>query len=52
MPQMAPIWWTTLFIMFNTTLLMMMMIMYFQVDTQPKMKKQLTKNIKYYNWKW
>nr|YP_010865769.1 ATP synthase F0 subunit 8 [Sclomina parva]WGT89721.1 ATP synthase F0 subunit 8 [Sclomina parva]WGT89734.1 ATP synthase F0 subunit 8 [Sclomina parva]WGT89747.1 ATP synthase F0 subunit 8 [Sclomina parva]WGT89760.1 ATP synthase F0 subunit 8 [Sclomina parva]WGT89773.1 ATP synthase F0 subunit 8 [Sclomina parva] len=52
MPQMAPIWWTMLFIMFNTTLIIMMMMMYFQVDTQPKTKKQFTSYIKYYNWKW
>nr|WGT86848.1 ATP synthase F0 subunit 8 [Sclomina erinacea]WGT86861.1 ATP synthase F0 subunit 8 [Sclomina erinacea]WGT86874.1 ATP synthase F0 subunit 8 [Sclomina erinacea]WGT86887.1 ATP synthase F0 subunit 8 [Sclomina erinacea]WGT86900.1 ATP synthase F0 subunit 8 [Sclomina erinacea] len=52
MPQMAPIWWTMLFIMFNTTLIIMMTMMYFQVDTQPKTKKQFTSTIKYYNWKW
>nr|WGT89643.1 ATP synthase F0 subunit 8 [Sclomina pallens] len=52
MPQMAPIWWTMLFIMFNTTLIIMMMMMYFQVDTQPKTSKQFTSHIKYYNWKW
>nr|YP_011031335.1 ATP synthase F0 subunit 8 [Epidaus famulus]WQT73257.1 ATP synthase F0 subunit 8 [Epidaus famulus] len=52
MPQMAPIWWTTLFILFNMSFLTMMIMMYFQINMQPTMKSSITSQIKQYNWKW
>nr|YP_009485724.1 ATP synthase F0 subunit 8 [Scipinia horrida]AVZ00860.1 ATP synthase F0 subunit 8 [Scipinia horrida] len=52
MPQMAPLWWTTLFIMFNMSLLTMIMITYFQESPKPSMEKSLIKEIKNLNWKW
>nr|AGO28133.1 ATP synthase F0 subunit 8 [Sphedanolestes impressicollis] len=52
MPQMAPIWWTTLFIMFNMSFIIMMTLMYFQSEMKPIMKKQITKKTMNYNWKW
>nr|YP_009485711.1 ATP synthase F0 subunit 8 [Rhynocoris incertis]AVZ00847.1 ATP synthase F0 subunit 8 [Rhynocoris incertis] len=52
MPQMAPIWWTTLFILFNTSFIIMMMSTYFQTENNPSMKKQITSKINKYNWKW
>nr|YP_009485646.1 ATP synthase F0 subunit 8 [Velinus nodipes]AVZ00782.1 ATP synthase F0 subunit 8 [Velinus nodipes] len=52
MPQMAPIWWTTLFILFNMSFLMMITIMYFQKTPEPIMDKKMIKSIKNLNWKW
>nr|AKP94523.1 ATP synthase F0 subunit 8 [Macracanthopsis nodipes] len=52
MPQMAPMWWTMLFISFNISFLMMMTIIYFQTDLGPKLSKKLTSKTNNLNWKW
>nr|YP_010596113.1 ATP synthase F0 subunit 8 [Rhynocoris marginatus]WAJ48445.1 ATP synthase F0 subunit 8 [Rhynocoris marginatus] len=52
MPQMAPIWWTTLFIMFNMAFITMMVSIYFQIENLPTLKKQMTSESKKFNWKW
>nr|AZL35884.1 ATP synthase F0 subunit 8 [Okiscarta uchidae] len=51
MPQMAPLWWTTLFLMFNLTFLLLNMMMYFIFNLNNKMK--IAKTMKnQMNWKW
>nr|YP_004734454.1 ATP synthase F0 subunit 8 [Agriosphodrus dohrni]ADF65634.1 ATP synthase F0 subunit 8 [Agriosphodrus dohrni] len=52
MPQMAPIWWTILFIMFNFSFLSMITVMYFQKEPIPLMGKEVTEKTKNLNWKW
>nr|YP_010010496.1 ATP synthase F0 subunit 8 [Sycanus croceovittatus]QOH97844.1 ATP synthase F0 subunit 8 [Sycanus croceovittatus] len=52
MPQMAPIWWTTLFIMFNLSFLAMITITYFQEIPLPSMESKTIKQIKNLDWKW
>nr|QZI85954.1 ATP synthase F0 subunit 8 [Sycanus falleni] len=52
MPQMAPIWWTTLFIMFNVSFLAMIAITYFQEIPLPSMEMKITSKISNLNWKW
>nr|QDI93352.1 ATP synthase F0 subunit 8 [Rubeospineus bicorniger] len=53
MPQMAPIWWFTLFSMFILTYFMFMMFLYFykiyQLNMKINHKNMIIKNI---NWKW
>nr|UPL65367.1 ATPase subunit 8 [Nithecus jacobaeae] len=51
MPQMSPMWWEILFIMFNMTLIMMNIMIYWQKS--PKTSKNLMKMMKNsMNWKW
>nr|QDI93378.1 ATP synthase F0 subunit 8 [Quernocoris caliginosus] len=53
MPQMAPIWWFTLFMMFILTYFIFMVFLYFhniyQLKTKMIYKNMIIKNI---NWKW
>nr|AHN95689.1 ATP synthase F0 subunit 8 [Trigonotylus caelestialium] len=52
MPQMAPMWWTTLFMLFIITYIMNMILMYFYTEyfiTKTSTKKISNKNI---TWKW
>nr|QDI93910.1 ATP synthase F0 subunit 8 [Tuxedo drakei] len=53
MPQMSPMWWSTLFLIFLSTYLMIMMNMYtyniYQKWNKESIKKKETSNI---NWKW
>nr|AZL35831.1 ATP synthase F0 subunit 8 [Cosmoscarta bispecularis]QHR79671.1 ATP synthase F0 subunit 8 [Cosmoscarta dorsimacula] len=51
MPQMAPMWWTMLFLMFNSMFLLSNMLMYFIFNLNNKMKanKMLMNQM---NWKW
>nr|ATC73049.1 ATP synthase F0 subunit 8 [Cuerna sp. EMHAU-2015-Zz052311] len=50
MPQMAPIWWTLMMILFIFTLFMMMTLIYFNnMNKYTKMKKIFTSQM---NWKW
>nr|YP_009488369.1 ATP synthase F0 subunit 8 [Tingis cardui]AWD31628.1 ATP synthase F0 subunit 8 [Tingis cardui] len=51
MPQMAPMWWTMIYMSTVTMLLMMMIMMYFQKSNSMKTKSInfLKKNK---NWKW
>nr|QDI93417.1 ATP synthase F0 subunit 8 [Pygovepres vaccinicola]QDI93430.1 ATP synthase F0 subunit 8 [Pygovepres vaccinicola]QDI93443.1 ATP synthase F0 subunit 8 [Pygovepres vaccinicola]QDI93456.1 ATP synthase F0 subunit 8 [Pygovepres vaccinicola]QDI93469.1 ATP synthase F0 subunit 8 [Pygovepres vaccinicola] len=53
MPQMAPIWWFTLFLMFIMTYFIFMVFLYFYNIYQLKMKMMYKNtNIKNINWKW
>nr|WRQ18189.1 ATP synthase F0 subunit 8 [Igerna wilsoni] len=50
MPQMAPMWWLTLMIMFNINMMITISTMYFNKNII--LKKHLTyKNMNLY-WKW
>uniref|UniRef100_A0AAU7VAN0 ATP synthase complex subunit 8 n=1 Tax=Stenopsocus wangi TaxID=3074950 RepID=A0AAU7VAN0_9NEOP len=52
MPQMNPIWWVTLSLMFLVVLLLTNSINYFYKNTQvPHPQINLTSK-KYFNWKW
>nr|UPL65858.1 ATPase subunit 8 [Onymocoris hackeri] len=51
MPQMSPLWWTTLFMLMNMNMLMMMMILYFMKNMTTKIKETSTKMNKK-NWTW
>nr|YP_010582964.1 ATP synthase F0 subunit 8 [Vatana ogromna]UGN61410.1 ATP synthase F0 subunit 8 [Vatana ogromna] len=49
MPQMSPMWWTTLMFMFIISFMMYMNIMYFNYNKNiKKNKKELNK----LNWMW
>nr|ATC73036.1 ATP synthase F0 subunit 8 [Graphocephala sp. EMHAU-2015-Zz052315] len=50
MPQMAPMWWTFLMIMFIMSMIMMMTNMYF--NTLNKLMKKKEINTNQMNWKW
>nr|YP_010923083.1 ATP synthase F0 subunit 8 [Nysius inconspicuus]WJZ45486.1 ATP synthase F0 subunit 8 [Nysius inconspicuus] len=50
MPQMSPMWWEILFILFNMTLIMMNIMIYWQ--KMPNYKSELTIKKKTMNWKW
>nr|QDI93391.1 ATP synthase F0 subunit 8 [Insulaphylus sp. ph6]QDI93742.1 ATP synthase F0 subunit 8 [Insulaphylus sp. ph34] len=53
MPQMAPIWWFTLFMVFILTYCVYMMLIYFYNIYQPKTEKfNKNLNIKNISWKW
>nr|QDI93781.1 ATP synthase F0 subunit 8 [Tuxedo cruralis]QDI93794.1 ATP synthase F0 subunit 8 [Tuxedo cruralis]QDI93819.1 ATP synthase F0 subunit 8 [Tuxedo cruralis]QDI93832.1 ATP synthase F0 subunit 8 [Tuxedo cruralis] len=53
MPQMSPMWWTTLFLVFLATYMLVMVIMYtyniYQIMNNSSKKNNNIKNI---NWKW
>nr|AOY39762.1 ATP synthase F0 subunit 8 [Hylurgops palliatus] len=51
MPQMSPMSWTLLFILFNFTLILTMIINYFSFIYHPHYMK-LTKSVKPINWIW
>nr|YP_009422173.1 ATP synthase F0 subunit 8 [Reduvius tenebrosus]AGO28016.1 ATP synthase F0 subunit 8 [Reduvius tenebrosus] len=52
MPQMAPLWWTSLFSTFILSFIMMWIVMYYQ-NTMTASLKQDTKMKKMnLNWKW
>nr|AFI23464.1 ATP synthase F0 subunit 8 [Hypselosoma matsumurae] len=51
MPQMSPMMWSALYIMFNMSLMMMMIMIYFNI----KIKQKKSKSNTYYtknNWMW
>nr|ACJ69433.1 ATP synthase F0 subunit 8 [Sigara septemlineata] len=51
MPQMAPLWWTTLYILFIVTLMMLYSLIYFNINY--KMMKSTSKiNTTKNNWMW
>nr|QDI93326.1 ATP synthase F0 subunit 8 [Roburocoris exiguus] len=53
MPQMAPMWWYTLFLIFILTYYIFMMLMYFYNVYSNKSDKKTSKlMIKNMNWKW
>nr|AXS65061.1 ATP synthase F0 subunit 8 [Coleoptera sp. 1 KM-2017] len=52
MPQMAPMWWATLFMMFSSCFIIMIMIVYYNMYLTPLESEGLSKNIQKLNWKW
>nr|YP_002735099.1 ATP synthase F0 subunit 8 [Yemmalysus parallelus]ABZ02141.1 ATP synthase F0 subunit 8 [Yemmalysus parallelus]UPL65497.1 ATPase subunit 8 [Metatropis brevirostris] len=51
MPQMAPLWWETLFIMFLLLYLIMNIMIFWTKGNKLINKKSLTKSFKELNWK-
>nr|AZL35858.1 ATP synthase F0 subunit 8 [Cosmoscarta mandarina] len=51
MPQMAPMWWITLFMTFNLMFLLLNMLMYFIFNLNNKIKSMKMKKSQM-NWKW
>nr|YP_009733511.1 ATP synthase F0 subunit 8 [Krisna concava]QHV34349.1 ATP synthase F0 subunit 8 [Krisna concava] len=49
MPQMSPMWWMTLMLIFNLNFYLMMSIMYFNKKNHFKTMKKKSMNM---NWKW
>nr|YP_010478284.1 ATP synthase F0 subunit 8 [Nesophrosyne sp. 29 GMB-2012]UVI59728.1 ATP synthase F0 subunit 8 [Nesophrosyne sp. 29 GMB-2012] len=51
MPQMAPMWWTTILLMTSITLMLMVMINYFMSIS--KIKSNINKkSMKKFKWMW
>nr|YP_010591418.1 ATP synthase F0 subunit 8 [Stethoconus japonicus]UFQ24458.1 ATP synthase F0 subunit 8 [Stethoconus japonicus] len=51
MPQMSPMWWTSLYMMFMMTMFMTMIILYFMLTEKVKTTK-VSKKTKNLNWTW
>nr|AVJ52266.1 ATP synthase F0 subunit 8 [Calliphara nobilis] len=52
MPQMAPLYWEILFIMFLTSMMVMMTIIFHMPWNKIKSNNINKKTIKQINWKW
>nr|UPL65692.1 ATPase subunit 8 [Sinodasynus sp.] len=53
MPQMSPLWWETLFIMFIILFMMINMILFFNKPQSPKQNKMHKNNmINQFKWTW
>nr|YP_002735021.1 ATP synthase F0 subunit 8 [Macroscytus gibbulus]ABZ02037.1 ATP synthase F0 subunit 8 [Macroscytus gibbulus] len=52
MPQMAPLWWEMLFIMFITVFIMMSVILYHNISPLQKESDATIQNTFNLNWKW
>nr|YP_010133436.1 ATP synthase F0 subunit 8 [Lethocerus indicus]AJG02888.1 ATP synthase F0 subunit 8 [Lethocerus indicus] len=52
MPQMSPLWWSTLFIMFITSFMVMCTMMYFTVFYTKSKTSYQKKPHTSMNWKW
>nr|UPL65198.1 ATPase subunit 8 [Valleriola javanica] len=52
MPQMAPMWWTTMFILFTMLFMMTNTIMYFQKQYSIPSKEEKQNKMETMNWKW
>nr|ATD52976.1 ATP synthase F0 subunit 8 [Exitianus sp. EMHAU-2015-Zz05232005]ATF28581.1 ATP synthase F0 subunit 8 [Exitianus indicus] len=50
MPQMSPMWWTTIFCFSISTLMMMISFTYFMFNNYLKTSKKMLN--KKFNWKW
>nr|YP_010692603.1 ATP synthase F0 subunit 8 [Tricentrus davidi]WBV77344.1 ATP synthase F0 subunit 8 [Tricentrus davidi] len=50
MPQMAPMWWMTLMIMFNMLTMMMISLTYFNFHTNLMLSTKKKENK--FSWKW
>nr|QZI85941.1 ATP synthase F0 subunit 8 [Eocanthecona furcellata] len=52
MPQMAPLWWEILFIVFIMTFLTFSIMIYFNKKNSTMSKTLSSKSIKNLNWMW
>nr|YP_010936680.1 ATP synthase F0 subunit 8 [Nesidiocoris poppiusi]WKW91650.1 ATP synthase F0 subunit 8 [Nesidiocoris poppiusi] len=52
MPQMSPMWWSLLFILFLLSYVTMMMNIYFFKEMKKKMNGKGKLPLKDLNWKW
>nr|YP_010626158.1 ATP synthase F0 subunit 8 [Dybowskyia reticulata]WBK02994.1 ATP synthase F0 subunit 8 [Dybowskyia reticulata] len=52
MPQMAPLWWELLFLMFLMTYMIMNTLIYFMPKSYLDMLNKKNKSINQINWKW
>nr|UPL65679.1 ATPase subunit 8 [Homoeocerus unipunctatus] len=52
MPQMAPLWWESLFIFFILSFLFMNMIMFFNKNNKPINLNEKMMKINQLKWKW
>nr|YP_002860174.1 ATP synthase F0 subunit 8 [Ephemera orientalis]ACB48056.1 ATP synthase F0 subunit 8 [Ephemera orientalis] len=53
MPQMAPLSWLTLFIMFSATLILFNIINYYSFETTPPSSSHTSvASAKAFNWQW
>nr|YP_009654709.1 ATP synthase F0 subunit 8 [Brachymna tenuis]QCI09264.1 ATP synthase F0 subunit 8 [Brachymna tenuis] len=52
MPQMAPLWWETLYMMFIMSFMMVNIMMYFTIKNDFKSKKKEKKMFINMNWTW
>nr|UGN61566.1 ATP synthase F0 subunit 8 [Paracyba sp.] len=50
MPQMSPMWWTTLMLMFIFSILVCMFMMYFNYTKKMSEKKKMTMNNLSWTW--
>nr|YP_009919154.1 ATP synthase F0 subunit 8 [Paratriatoma lecticularia]QMP96802.1 ATP synthase F0 subunit 8 [Paratriatoma lecticularia] len=52
MPQMAPTWWTLMYLTFISSVIIMCIILYFHSFNMPSTKQQSGPSKKSINWKW
>nr|YP_010710187.1 ATP synthase F0 subunit 8 [Macroscytus japonensis]WCS41487.1 ATP synthase F0 subunit 8 [Macroscytus japonensis] len=52
MPQMAPLWWEMLFIMFIAVFIMMSIILYHNINPSQEESDATIKNTINLSWKW
>nr|UGS80246.1 ATP synthase F0 subunit 8 [Eolachesilla chilensis] len=52
MPQMNPIWWLSLFIMFISVLLLVNSLNYFISPVSPNSSTSTSSSLNLKNWKW
>nr|UPL65419.1 ATPase subunit 8 [Sadoletus valdezi] len=52
MPQMAPLWWELMYMLFIITYIMMNIIMFYGVGSDVYVRLSAKEKIKYMNWKW
>nr|YP_009672666.1 ATP synthase F0 subunit 8 [Rhodnius pictipes]QDB64186.1 ATP synthase F0 subunit 8 [Rhodnius pictipes] len=52
MPQMAPMWWTSMFFTFTLSFISIFMILHFQNYYNPTLMEKDKKLMPKMNWKW
>nr|UPL65936.1 ATPase subunit 8 [Dicyphus sp.] len=52
MPQMSPMWWTTMFYVFITIFMMFIIMMYFNYEMKILNKTSIKKKMTQNPWKW
>nr|YP_009531183.1 ATP synthase F0 subunit 8 [Ornebius fuscicerci]AXY63940.1 ATP synthase F0 subunit 8 [Ornebius fuscicerci] len=52
MPQMAPLWWTTLYLYFTFTFILVSMLVFFYLMKYPIISSHLQKFNFKFNWLW